>query len=133
MDPWNKLSDTLQLEDDVLYLALEYGTVIHGCACGCGSQVVTPLSPTDWNLTFDGETVSLRPSIGNWNLPCRSHYWIRNDNVEWASAWSDAEVTAAQATEQLRKAEHFAVRANPELPRPSRWARLAAWFHNLLR
>ncbi|WP_417924835.1 DUF6527 family protein [Collimonas pratensis] len=27
----------------------------------------------DWSLTYDGKTVSLDPSIGNWSLPCRAH------------------------------------------------------------
>jgi hypothetical protein len=51
------------------------------CACGCGKEVVTPLSATDWKLIFDGKTVSLDPSIGNWGFPCRSHYWVRNNRM----------------------------------------------------
>ena len=41
--------------------------------------MVTPLKPTDWKLTFDGKTITLYPSIRNWNFACRSHYWIRNN------------------------------------------------------
>lgn len=72
------------VEPDTLYISMEYGTVVHLCACGCGRRVVTPLSPRDWKLTFDGASVTLSPSIGNWQYPCRSHYWIRNSRVEWA-------------------------------------------------
>jgi Family of unknown function (DUF6527) len=72
------------LEQGVLYVSVEYATAIHKCCCGCGNEVVTPLSPKDWKLTFDGETVSLYPSIGNWNFGCRSHYWITKNRVEWA-------------------------------------------------
>ena len=43
-------------------------TSAHSCCCGCGEEVVAPLTPTDWKMTFDGETTSLRPSIGNWTL-----------------------------------------------------------------
>jgi len=43
-----------------------------------------PLGPTDWKLTFDGESVSLYPSVGNWNFPCQSHYWIQENKVRWA-------------------------------------------------
>jgi hypothetical protein len=46
------------------------------CCCGCGHEVVTPFSPTDWKLTFDCVSVSLYPSIGNWSPPCRAHYFI---------------------------------------------------------
>lgn len=66
-------------EKGVIYVSIDYATVIHQCCCGCGREVVTPLSPTDWQLSFDGQTVSLDPSIGNWSFPCQSHYWIRNN------------------------------------------------------
>jgi hypothetical protein len=42
--------------------------------CGCGKKVVLPLHPTHGKLTYDGETVSLSPSVGNWSFPCESHY-----------------------------------------------------------
>ena len=69
------------LEEGVLYITLEYSTALHKCICGCGNEVVTPLSPNDWKLIFDGKTVSLYPSIGNWRFPCRSHYWIEKNQI----------------------------------------------------
>src|SRR5690349_17052399 len=81
-----------QLEDGILYVSVEYATAIHKCCCGCGEQVVTPLSPTRWKMTFDGKTISLRPSIGNWSFKCRSHYWITENRVEWAPNWTDSEI-----------------------------------------
>jgi len=66
-----------EMEDGVIYVSLEYGTAVHNCMCGCGQQVVTPFSPTDWKMTYDGESISLHPSIGNWDFSCRAHYWIR--------------------------------------------------------
>jgi hypothetical protein len=70
------------LEDDILYISVQYKTVVHKCICGCGNEVVTPLTPNDWRLTFDGKTISLYPSIGNWSFKCKSHYWIRNSVIE---------------------------------------------------
>lgn len=70
------------LEDGILYISMQYKTVVHKCACGCGNEVVTPLTPNDWKLIFDGRTITLRPSIGNWNFDCKSHYWITNNAVE---------------------------------------------------
>ena len=29
-----------------------------------GNKVVTPISPADWQLFYDGDTVSVTPSIG---------------------------------------------------------------------
>ncbi len=80
------------LEDNTIYISMEYATAIHKCSCGCQNKVVTPLSPRDWKLTYDGETISLHPSIGNWCFPCRSHYWIRNSKVEWARSSMDIEL-----------------------------------------
>ena len=69
-------------EPGVLYVSIRYATAVHLCACGCGNKAVTPLTPKDWKLTFDGESISLHPSVGNWGFPCRSHYWIRNDHAQ---------------------------------------------------
>ena len=91
----------------MLYVSTKYGTAVHRCCCGCGREVVTPLTPTDWKLIFDGETVSLYPSIGNWNSPCRSHYWIRHNRIEWAEDWSDWKVEAAAAKDQMDKDEFY--------------------------
>lgn len=57
-----------EFKQGVLYISMRGKIVIHLCACGCGEKVVTPISPDDWKLTFDGETISLYPSIGNWDF-----------------------------------------------------------------
>ena len=95
------------LEDGVLYVSLTYGTVAHRCCCGCGREVVTPITPTDWKLIFDGETVSLYPSIGNWNFPCRSHYWIRQNCVDWARDWPAWQIDAAAAKDRVQKEKYY--------------------------
>ena len=68
-----------EISPDTLFISLEYGTCVHLCGCGCKNEVVTPLSPSDWKLTYDGETISLHPSIGNWSFDCRSHYFVKNN------------------------------------------------------
>jgi hypothetical protein len=94
-------------KDRVLYVSIRYATAVHSCCCGCGSKVVTPLSPTDWKLTFDGETVSLSPSIGNWGFPCQSHYWIINDKVKWATRWSKAQIKRGRAKDDANKGSYY--------------------------
>lgn len=69
------------LDPGILYISLQFGTAVHACCCGCGEQTVTPLGEQEWSLMFDGETVSLWPSIGNWNMRCRSHYVINRNRV----------------------------------------------------
>lgn len=71
------------LDEGVIYIALEFGAVIHLCCDGCGERVSTPLHPAQWKLIFDGETVSLRPSVGSSGLACNSHYIIERNWVRW--------------------------------------------------
>lgn len=97
------------LEDGVLYISTKYATAVHKCCCGCGSEVVTPLSPKDWYLVFDGRSVSLYPSIGNWSLACRSHYWIKNSEVVWARKWSDKEIAAIYLREKVDSEKNHGV------------------------
>lgn len=87
------------LEDKVIYISIKYSTVIHKCPCGCGNEVVTKLAPQRWRITFDGETVSLFPSVGNWGMPCQSHYWIEKNKVLWAESWSKEKIRKVQKRE----------------------------------
>lgn len=95
------------LDEGVIYVSIPFATVVHNCYCGCGNRVVTPLTPTDWELTYDGETVSLSPSIGNWNFPCQSHYWVRHGQISWASKWSAEEIARGRKRDKLAKQRHF--------------------------
>jgi|SRR5665213_1202860 len=83
------------MQPGVLYLSIKYCGASHRCACGCGLEVVTPLSRNGWTMHFDG-TVSLTPSIGNQQFPCRSHYIVRNNVVQWLPQFRRAEAEAAR-------------------------------------
>ena len=95
------------MDGGVIYVSVKYRSVMHLCACGCGSEVVTPLSPTDWRLTFDGVSVSLDPSVGNWSLACRPHYFIRGNKAVWASDMSDEWVAAGREWDRKNKECYF--------------------------
>lgn len=84
-------------EPGVLYVSVPYATVVHRCACSCGNKVVTPLSPADWKLTFDGESITLYPSVGNYSYPCRSHYWIRRNLARWVTVEASKPATPERA------------------------------------
>jgi len=96
-----------ELKERTLYVCIRLATVVHKCCCGCGNEVVTPLSPTDWRLTFDGETITLHPSIGNWGFACRSHYWIVRNKVTWARRWSQKEIESGRSRDRLSKQKYF--------------------------
>ncbi|WP_432887794.1 DUF6527 family protein [Kribbella sp. CA-245084] len=84
------------LKEGVLYISVEFRTCGHLCCCGCSEEVITPLSPAQWSITYDGEQISLNPSVGNWSIPCRSHYWIRKGRVIWARSYSLREIRQVQ-------------------------------------
>jgi hypothetical protein len=95
------------LEPGVLYISTDYATAVHSCCCGCGERVVTPFTPTDWRMTFDGETVSIHPSVGNWNQKCRSHYVIQRNMVLESGVWSNNQIEAERRRDKKAKAAHF--------------------------
>lgn len=101
-------------EEGVVYVSMKYATAVHNCLCGCGLKVVTPISPVGWRLTFDGETISLWPSIGNWEFPCRSHYFIRRSRIIWAGNMSKARIERGRARDQAARDMHF---TKPETPK----------------
>ncbi len=97
-----------QPEDGVLYISERYRTAMHRCCCGCGSEVVTPLGPADWTLEIVNGAVTLRPSIGNWSLPCRSHYLIRQGRVVWAREMDRDEIEQGRLHDRRLRDAHFA-------------------------
>jgi hypothetical protein len=97
-----------QLEEGVLYISQRYRTATHRCCCGCGKEVVTPLGPADWTLDVVNEAVTLHPSVGNWSLPCRSHYLIRQSRVIWARDMSRDEIELGRVRDQRLRETHFA-------------------------
>jgi hypothetical protein len=106
------------IEPGVLYVSMEYGTAAHSCCCGCGMEVVTPFTPTDWKMTFDGETISLWPSIGNWNLPCRSHYVIDRSRVLGQMPWSEGQVEAERRRDHAAKHRYYGTPTSTEAITP---------------
>jgi hypothetical protein len=87
------------LEAGVLYISGTHNIVAHLCCCGCGREVVTPLSPAGWTLRYDGQ-VSLSPSIGNGAHDCRSHYVIQASRVRWLSNMTLEHHVRAKARDQ---------------------------------
>lgn len=129
-----------EIKDGVLYISIPYATATHKCCCGCGKEVVTPLSPTDWKLIFDGVSVSLDPSIGNWSFDCQSHYWIKKSKVRWAAKWSKEEIEAGRSFDRDRKevvygSEEVKKMAEPKAKKSAvdhktskAWQRLKRWL-----
>lgn len=137
-----------QLQEGVLYISEKYSTAIHKCCCGCGLKVVTPLSPSKWSLHKDSNLVTLHPSIGNWNSPCKAHYWIRRNRVEWAGSMNKQQIRRVQERDQRdnshcikqAKTERISENASQSAPditsheieprQDGLWSLLKDWWNN---
>lgn len=112
-----------QLEEGVLYISEPFSMAAHLCCCGCGTKIVTSLKPAKWSLTKEGDRASLWPSIGNSNAPCKSHYVITNNCVEWAG------VMTPELTAMARARDRADVRAEYRTPPKISWIRqLCRWL-----
>jgi len=96
-----------QIEEGTIYISIIYKTIVHKCACGCGNEVITPLSPTDWQVIYNGDSISLSPSIGNWGLNCQSHYWITQNKITRAKSWSKQKVRKNHQNDKKNKQHHY--------------------------
>lgn len=106
-----------ELEEGLIYVSIRSRVIIHSCCCGCKGKVVTPLSPARWKMTFDGKTITLYPSIGNWNFDCKSHYWIKNNEIKWAAKWTENEIADGKAYQrEIRKKYYNDVNKNSDKP-----------------
>lgn len=96
-----------ELLPGVLYVSHKFGTAAHLCACGCGSKVRTPLGPMAWSVEETARGPTLHPSVGNWQKPCRSHYWITRGEVIWAEQWTAEQIAAGRRLEDERRQVYY--------------------------
>jgi hypothetical protein len=112
------------LVDGVLYVSIPYQTAAHRCACGCGEKIRTQLGPMGWEFSNDKCGPTLDPSIGNWQKPCRSHYFIRDGLVIWASDMSNAAIERGRQAENRRRDIHIQVQQQ------SLWRKFERWWNS---
>jgi len=118
-----------ELEPRVLYVSEEFGAAAHLCPCGCGSKIRTPLGPTEWSLKVTLMGPSLFPSIGNWQLSCKSHYWIKHGKVIWARPWTPEQIATGRHNEEERRRAYYAA---IDSKRYGIIRRFWSWVKNLL-
>lgn len=93
------------MKSGTVYISIKHRLTEHLCACGCKAEVSLPLGPAEWKLEYDGETVSLWPSVGNWRLSCNSHYLIEKGRTVWCRAWTPKEVMAGRTADRRKREE----------------------------
>jgi len=116
-----------ELEPEILYVSKEYGVAGHLCPCGCNSKIITPLDPTEWKFIEKNNKPTLYPSIGNWQLPCRSHYWIQNGKIEWSYQWTEKEIEDGRRLEDEQRQAYY-----NKLPKKNKKA-IKSFFNRLFK
>jgi hypothetical protein len=114
---------------ETIYISIPRRVTAHLCLCGCGEKVAHPLRPNRWSLQYDGETISMSPSIGNSGLACRSHYWIKRSQVEWWPPLTDREISLGLSRDGWGSQPHAASDADKSPAGQTK----RSWWRRLLR
>jgi len=101
------VSMPLNLQEGILYVSLENEVVGHLCPCGCANKILIRIGKAGWQYTEVKGEVTLFPSLGNWNLPCRSHYWIRKNKIMWSGDWTDEVIEEGRQSDIEKKRQYF--------------------------
>lgn len=78
-----------EIKEGILYISMEYGASEHRCPCGCGESTYLPFNtetvdnPHEWKLTNNNNLITLEPSVGSFQIACKSHYYIRENKIVW--------------------------------------------------
>jgi len=119
-----------QLEPGILYVSERYQVAAHLCPCGCNTKIVTPLGLGYWKFTEENNCATLTPSIGNWQIPCQSHYWITDGQIEWSGKWTSKEIESGRKKEQdrLEKIYNNKKKKSKSWKIPS-WEQIKNWIY----
>ena len=114
----------------IVYISMKHNMVVHRCPCGCRGLSEFMLDPIRFRMEYDGSNVSFDPSIGNSNLKCRSHYWIRKNQIQWCDPMEDWETKRARRRELSRALEEReAEEWNRKKSIGKLWKRFVSWWN----
>lgn len=115
------------IKPGALYWSREFKMCAHRCACGCGDVIQLPVDDLNFRIIEDNNGVTLRPSVGNWNI-CDAHYYITGGDVEWLPKLSPAQIAAGRGAEDARREAFYARRQTWQVRLRSWLARAHTWF-----
>ena len=91
------------MRSGTLYISIKHRLIEHVCACGCGEEISLPLGKSEWRIAYDGDSISVFPSVGNWRLPCKSHYVIRENKTIWCTRWTEKQILEGRKRDRAEK------------------------------
>lgn len=122
-------ADGKELVPGIVYISMKHKTVVHRCPCGCGELSEFMLDPIRFRIEYDGKSVTFDPSIGNSNLQCRSHYWIRRNEIRWCAPmqeWATEQAQRRELASATKKREAEEITGKPS--RENLWTSFIKWW-----
>lgn len=114
------------LDVGILYVSERFNVAAHLCPCGCQTKIVTPLGSCEWSFKKDKGGPTLRPSIGNWQIPCQSHYLITDGMIEWSDLWTNEQIENGRKKDQARLEFYYRIKA--QQGKISLWKSFKNWI-----
>jgi hypothetical protein len=71
----------------------------------------------------------MRPSIGNWQQACQSHYWIAGGKIVWGEKWSPEQIATGRRYEEERRRDYY---KSLDRKREGALRRLWSWLKGML-
>ena len=105
-----------QMREGVVYHTEELELAALLCACGCGHRV-NLLVPDGHQVLNEGGYATIRPSVGVFDAPCKSHFVVSAGDVHWLPAFSGAQAARIMHAQIARHAARDV--------RPASWWRWA--------
>jgi hypothetical protein len=74
---------------------------------------------------------------GNWEFPCRSHYWVRRNQIHWAPQWTPQKIKQGRERDAADLERYYEGRsevlAGTEREAPNDRRSPLGWIKRLLR
>ena len=94
-----------EMDEGVVYHSEEFELAGLRCACGCGHRI-TLLVPDSHQVFEQGGWATVSPSIGVFDAPCKSHYYISGGGVEWLPPFTGTQAASIMHAQIARHVAH---------------------------
>lgn len=118
------------LDPGIVYHSEEFELAAFLCPCDCGHRVMllVPDSHSVWNQSG---FATISPSVGVFDAPCKSHFFIRSGEVDWLNAFSPAQANSImqrQVQRHVSQDQKLSWLSRLKTTARSIWTKFAALF-----